>query len=86
VADHRLEGLAGLVDRVIVLLEGRVVMDGSPEEVVPREDLERMGVEVPAVVRLWKRLRERGLYRGPCPMTVEELARRIEQIWSRDHG
>ena len=47
-----------LADRVVVMNEGRVAMDGTPTEVFTRvEELEEMGLTVPDTVRLLHRLR-----------------------------
>ncbi|MBR2928261.1 MAG: energy-coupling factor transporter ATPase [Oscillospiraceae bacterium] len=48
-------------DRVIVMEQGRVVMDGSPKEVFPRvEELRRLSLDVPGTVDLLYELRRIG--------------------------
>ena len=50
-----------LADRVVVMNEGRVAMDGTPTEVFTRvEELEAMGLTVPDTVQLLYRLRAAG--------------------------
>ena len=50
-----------LADRVVVMNEGRVAMDGTPTEVFTRvEELEAMGLTVPDTVQLLHRLRAAG--------------------------
>lgn len=50
-----------LADRVVVMNEGRVAMDGTPTEVFTRvEELEKMGLTVPDTVQLLHRLRAAG--------------------------
>ena len=50
-----------LADRVVVMNEGRVAMDGTPTEVFTRvEELEDMGLTVPDTVQLLYRLRAAG--------------------------
>ena len=50
-----------LADRVVVMNEGRVAMDGTPTEVFTRvEELEEMGLTVPDTVQLLYRLRAAG--------------------------
>ena len=50
-----------LADRVVVMNEGRVAMDGTPTEVFTRvEELEDMGLTVPDTVQLLHRLRAAG--------------------------
>jgi branched-chain amino acid transport system ATP-binding protein len=41
VVDHNMKGLMALVDRVIVLNEGRKIADGTPEEIAEDEQVQR---------------------------------------------
>ena len=53
---------AVLFDRVVVLDEGRLVMDGAPAEVFRRGDeLREVGLDVPLAASLAHRLRSRGV-------------------------
>ena len=53
---------AALFDRVVVLDEGRKVMDGAPAEVFRRvEELREIGLDVPLAASLAHRLRARGV-------------------------
>jgi energy-coupling factor transport system ATP-binding protein len=53
---------AVLFDRVVVLDEGRLVMDGAPAEVFRRVDeLREIGLDVPLAASLAHRLRSRGV-------------------------
>jgi energy-coupling factor transporter ATPase len=53
---------AALFDRIIVLDEGRLVMDGTPAEVFRRVDeLREVGLDVPLGASLAHRLRNRGV-------------------------
>ena len=64
-----------LADRVVVMNEGRVAMDGTPAEVFTRvEELEEMGLTVPDTVQLLHRLRAAG-YEVPLDaLDVESCA------------
>jgi energy-coupling factor transport system ATP-binding protein len=42
--EHKLEWLAAFVDRVVVLAEGRVLLDGEPEQVLVDTKLAKIGV------------------------------------------
>lgn len=42
--EHKLEWLATFVDRVLVLSDGRVVLDGKPEKILVNEKLQNLGV------------------------------------------
>lgn len=53
---------AALADRVIALEEGRIVLDGAPDEtLVKTEILESLGLEAPFPTRISKALQEQGL-------------------------
>src|SRR5215204_2999118 len=53
---------AALFDRVVVLDEGRMVMDGTPAEVFRRVDeLRNVGLDVPLAASIAHRLRARGV-------------------------
>lgn len=57
-------------DRVIVMAHGRIVLQGSPDEVFAHgEELARLGLDEPFVARLSEGLRSRGL---DIPWTCEE--------------
>lgn len=59
---HRLEEIM-TADRVVVVDEGRAVWTGAPVELFALgSELDRWGLEVPPMVRLWARLREGGLF------------------------
>jgi len=62
-------------DRVIVMDEGRVAMDGKPREVFARiDELRSMGLTAPDTVDLLDRLRQNGADVPLDALTVEECA------------
>ena len=64
-----------LADRVVVMNEGRVAMDGTPTEVFTRvEELEAMGLTVPDTVQLLYRLRAAGYEVPLAALDVEACA------------
>lgn len=80
VVEHRLELLAALADRLIVMHEGAIVADGSPAELLADASLEGLGVRIPAVPKLASLLRRGGLpLDGPC-LTPEALAQRLNAL------
>ncbi|MCI0433098.1 MAG: energy-coupling factor transporter ATPase, partial [Gemmatimonadetes bacterium] len=61
-ATHSMDDAAQLADRIIVLHDGRVIMEGRAREVFGRaEDLERIGLGIPQAARLIQAIRARGL-------------------------
>jgi len=58
---HSMEDVARMVNRIVVMSQGRVVMDGLPAEIFARgEELRGMGLDVPEAVRLADALRAKG--------------------------
>lgn len=76
---------AALADRVVVLHDGHVLLDGTPAEVFERESLLReCGLNVPQCTELVHRLREAGIaLDGEC-VSVEACAELILQTWNRE--
>ncbi len=82
VTTHLVDDFAGLVDRIVVL-DGRVVADGPPREVLLRDDLlERANLEVPVMARLLRALRDRGYPLDDLPASVEAAV----DLLARDPG
>lgn len=71
---HNMEEVASYADRIIVLDEKTVAMDGTPQEVFARgEELRQMGLDVPAVTDIAMRLAAAGIKLPPV-YTVEQAA------------
>ena len=61
---------AAMADRVLVINDGKLLMDGAPNEIFARRDqLCRVGLDVPQCAELIHRLKEAGL-----PLEGEELS------------
>lgn len=69
---HHMEE-ATMAQRVIVINDGRIVMDGKPSEIFSRvEEIKELGLEVPQVTELFYELRKSG-YNVPLDvLTVDE--------------
>lgn len=67
---------AALADRIVVLNDGKVLMDGTPDDIFARRDeLRGVGLEVPQCAELIHRLRKAGLpIAGKTISTVEGCA------------
>ena len=71
-------------DRVVVLAEGRVALEGTPREVFAMpERLRALELDVPQVTEIAERLLERGLDVGTVPLTVPELADAFAAVATR---
>jgi energy-coupling factor transport system ATP-binding protein len=63
-----------LADRVIVLNEGQIALEGTPREIFAEgERLRELELDVPQVTQLAERFAARGRRLEPLPITVPEL-------------
>ena len=78
---------AARADRVIVLDDGRVLMDGTPAEVFARADeLAAVGLDVPQFTALVHALREKGIAIKGEPVNTKECADMILSALEEKHG
>ena len=84
IVEHRLELASLFADRVIVLDNGMVAMDGNPREVFVSEETRLMGVGVPKATRLFQMLKEEGISVSQLPVTVSEAAKEIRSLLHHD--
>lgn len=97
---NRLEGITVLLithymeevidaDRVIVMDEGRIVMDGTPKDVFSNvKELKQYSLDVPQVTELADELRDAGMDLPHGILTIDELVDRLTPLLSGEekHG
>lgn len=72
---------AALADRIIVMDEGQVVLEGTPKEVfVHVEELKRIGLDVPQTTELMYQLRKRGVDVRQDILSDEECIEELERL------
>ena len=79
-ATHDMDYAFGWADEIVLMHEGRVLKKGMPLEVcADRKVLEKTNLEMPAVLRLYEKMKEKGMVssQGEVPRTMEELERRL---------
>ncbi len=75
---HSMEEIARNVDRILVLKNAHVLMQGTPAEVFARgEELLSAGLDVPQITRIAMELKRRGVDIDPAVYTVEALERQL---------
>lgn len=75
---HSMEDVAEHANRLVVLDGGRIVMDGSPEEVFSREEeLEAIGLALPQITKLMRSLKAKGMDVDPSALTVDQAFRSL---------
>lgn len=79
---HRMEDVARVADRVLVMNDGRVAMFDETAAVFSRaEELAAIGLAIPAVTRVFMGLRARGIDVGENVYTTEQAAARLRPLF-----
>lgn len=78
---------AARADRVVVIDDGKILMQGTPAEVFARADeLRAVGLDVPQCTQLVHELRAKGVCLAGEPTTAEECAELIYHALEEHHG
>jgi len=73
IVEHKLEELLPVADRLVVLYNGEIILNGNPQHLLTdAKKMYEMGLKVPDVTLLFSELREKGLDVKEIPMTVED--------------
>jgi len=77
---HSMNDVARLTDRLLVMKDAKLVMDGTPEQVFARaQELLEYGLDIPEITRLFLQLREMGL-EVPLVYTREQAVTVLRQL------
>ena len=77
---HSMNDVARLTDRLLVLNGSHIAMDGTPDEVFTHAaQLEEMGLDIPAVTRVFLRLQAMGLD-VPAVHTMEQAVAVLKKL------
>lgn len=83
---HSMDEVARVASRVMVMNHGHLVMDGTPRQVYTQGDqLQQIGLGVPATVQLSQMLRSRGMDVPEGILSLQEMAQWI-QTQSKEAG
>ena len=75
---HCMEDVARTVDRLVVVNDGKLPYQGTPQEVFRHgQELEDMGLGVPQMTRVFNRLRAMGMDIDPSVYTTEQAKQAI---------
>ncbi|MDO5518241.1 MAG: energy-coupling factor transporter ATPase [Clostridium sp.] len=79
---HSMEDVANIAEHIIVMNHGEVALEGTPASVFKQVDkLESIGLAVPQVTYLVKRLREKGFDISDNIFTIEEAKKALLDIF-----
>lgn len=81
VVEQKIALLSEFADRLLIMKDGAILMDGAPSEVLEHPDrLLEEGINCPRATTLVARLKRRGLYAGSAVRNVEGAVRVIEGV------
>jgi energy-coupling factor transport system ATP-binding protein len=82
IAENRLEWIAEFASRVVVLSQGEIVFDGSPQNILATPELPRLGVGWTRFTQAAYRARERCLWPQdkPLPVSLAQAAAGFRQV------
>ncbi|WP_346929487.1 energy-coupling factor transporter ATPase [Clostridium sp.] len=82
---HSMEDVAKVSDRILVMDEGKCVLDGTPKEIFKEVDtLENVGLAVPQVTYLMRELRKVGFELPDDIFTLEQAKKELLRILAKN--
>ena len=84
--EHRLDLAASYATRVIIMNDGKIVLDGPPREILSSKEAKLIGIGIPKATRLYQILKNDGipLKGNETPITPKEIAELIAEAFSDD--
>jgi energy-coupling factor transporter ATP-binding protein EcfA2 len=76
--EQRLDRVVHLVDRMLVMGNGQILADGTPRGVMGG-DIEGLGIGLPPVIRLMRKLRAKDLPLNGLPLTVKDARLQLQK-------
>lgn len=80
IVEHHLEELWSLVDRAIILNEGKIVANDQPKEMIKNNGEVSLLIDLPTSVKIYQEFE----FRDECPLTVKEGKRWLEKHFKND--
>jgi energy-coupling factor transporter ATP-binding protein EcfA2 len=77
--EQRLDRVAHLVDRMLVMGNGEIIADGTPKEVMGG-NIEGLGIGLPPVIRLMRQLQGKELSLNGLPLTVKDARLQLQKV------
>ena len=78
--EHRLDLTARYADHIIIMDNGKVVLEGKPREILSSEEARLIGVGIPKATRLYQILQKDGVkLGGTVPLCSEEMAAMLRE-------
>ena len=84
--EHRLDRVAHYADRMIVMDDGQVIADGRPRDILVKVDMMSIGIGVPPIVKMVRRLGSNGFDPDHVPLTVKEGRSMLADVFRGARG
>ncbi len=80
--EHRLDLTSKYTDHIVVMDEGKVVLDGEPREILSSEEARLIGVGIPKATRLYQILQKDGKIKlgNTIPLCSNEMAFMLREV------
>jgi energy-coupling factor transporter ATPase len=82
--EHRMDLASKYANRVIVMDEGKVVLNGEPRKIFNSEQARLIGVGIPKATRLYRHLKTHGINLERVPVTPQETAHILREALKHD--
>lgn len=82
--EHRLDLAAKYANKVMVMDQGNVVLNGTPRKIFTSEEARLIGVGIPKATRLYHQLKKNGINLKNVPVTTEETANLLRKALKHD--
>jgi energy-coupling factor transporter ATPase len=84
--EHRLDLTAQYADHVIIMDEGKVVLDGNSRKIFNSDQARLIGVGIPKATRLFQILKEDGINIKNVPVSSDQAAQYLRRILKHDRS
>lgn len=84
--EHKMEQIAEFADRVVVMDQGTIVMEGTPKEVFSNPACEKYHIRLPQSTKIALELKKQGIDLREVPVTTEETIRMINDVKNKQEG
>ena len=78
--EHRLDLTAHYANHIVVMDEGKIILDGDPHQILNAEETRLIGVGIPKATILYKMLKKDGAKLGnTIPLSSDEMAKLLKE-------
>jgi len=78
--EHRLDLASKYADHVVIMENGKILLNGKPKEIFNSETARLIGVGIPKATRLWQMLQENGVKLDGVPTSSDEATQLLREV------